>query len=82
LDLIKNPIEKTLVFTPNPEILVRASQDADFWSILKKATYNTPDANGLYVGAMMQESFGFFRAGVTTFFQKSQIQKKYGELIK
>ncbi len=82
LGLIKDPTEKTLVFTPNPEILVRASQDADFWGMLKKATYNTPDANGLYVGAMMQEGFGFFRAGVATFFQKSQVHKKYGELIK
>ena len=45
LDLIKNPTTKTLVFTPNPEMLVRASYDSEFLDILGKATYNTPDAN-------------------------------------
>jgi N-acetylglucosaminyldiphosphoundecaprenol N-acetyl-beta-D-mannosaminyltransferase len=82
LELIKNPTEKTLVFTPNPEILVRANSDIQFLEILKKATHNTPDANGLYVGSMMQEGIGFFRAGFTTFFHGKQMRKKYGELIK
>lgn len=45
LDLIKNPTTKTLVFTPNPEILVRANSDVEFLDILQKADYNTPDAN-------------------------------------
>lgn len=27
LNLLKNPIKKTLVFTPNPEILLKASKD-------------------------------------------------------
>lgn len=82
LELIKNPTEKTLVFTPNPEILVRANRDSEFLSILQKATYNTPDANGLYVGSMMQEGIGFLRAGFATFFHKKELSKKYGELIK
>ncbi len=82
LELIKNPAEKTLVFTPNPEILVRASRDPDFLEILQKWTYNTPDANGLYVGSMMQEGISFFHAGLATFFQKNQLKLKYGELIK
>lgn len=82
LELIKNPTEKTLVFTPNPEILVRASWDPEFLGLLQKATYNTPDANGLYVGSMIQEGFGFFRAGIITFFHKKQLRKNYGELIK
>ncbi len=82
LDIIKKPKQKTLVFTPNPEILVRASRDEEFLSILKKATYNTPDANGFYVGSMIQEGFGFFHAALVTFFQKNHIQEKYGELIK
>lgn len=54
-DLIKNPTQKTLIFTPNPEILLRASKNPDFLNILKQATYNTPDGNGLYVGTMIQE---------------------------
>lgn len=81
-DLIKNPTEKTLVFTPNPEILVRASRDAQFLDILKQATHNTPDANGLYVGSMMQEGMSFIRACFIAFFHKKQVQEKYGELIK
>lgn len=31
---------------------------------------------------MIQEGIGFFRAGLTTFFQKKQLKEKYGELIK
>jgi len=50
---IQNPEKKTLVFTPNPEIFVRASRDSEFMDILGQATYNVPDANGLYVGYMM-----------------------------
>lgn len=53
--IIKNPTKPILIFTPNPEILVRASRDEGFLDMLKKATYLTPDGNGLYVGAMMQE---------------------------
>lgn len=53
--MLKHPVKKTLVFTPNPEILVRANSDPEFLSLLKKADYNTPDANGLYVGSMIQE---------------------------
>lgn len=82
IELIKNPTKKTLVFTPNPEILVRANRDREFLELLQQATYNTPDANGLYVGSMMQEWTWFFRAGLATFFWRKQLKKKYGELIK
>jgi N-acetylglucosaminyldiphosphoundecaprenol N-acetyl-beta-D-mannosaminyltransferase len=40
LAMIQNPIKKTLVFTPNPEIFVRANRDTEFMDILKQATYN------------------------------------------
>ena len=81
LELIKNPTRKTLVFTPNPEILLRASRDEEFLNILKKADYLTPDANGLYVGQMMQEGKWFFSAGFRTFLRKKSLREKYGELI-
>ncbi len=81
LELIKDPTKKTLVFTPNPEILLRVSRDPEFLDILKKADYLTPDANGLYVGQMMQEGKWFFLAGFRTFFQKESLRKQYGELI-
>lgn len=81
-DIIKNPEKPILVFTPNPEILVRANQDSEFLAILQKATYLTPDGNGLYVGAMMQEWVSFLGACFRVLFQKNQIEEKYGELIK
>ena len=49
LTTIRNPEKKTLVFTPNPEMLVRASKDEEFRDILDKADYLTPDGAGLYV---------------------------------
>lgn len=80
--IIQNPVSKTLVFTPNPEILVRASRDSEFMEILGEATYNVPDANGLYVGYMMQEGKSFLMAGLRVFFMKKLVQAEYGELIK
>ncbi len=82
LESIKNPNHKTLVFTPNPEIFVHASRDSEFLDILTKATYNTPDGTGLYVGTMMRDWVGFFRAGLRAFFFKKQVETSYGELIK
>lgn len=82
LELIRNPQKKILIFTPNPEIFVRASRDEIFLDFLQRATYLTPDGNGLYVGAMMQEGIGFFRAGLRVFFQKKEVAERYGELIK
>ncbi len=79
---IQNPEKKTLVFTPNPEIFVRASRDSEFMDILGQATYNAPDANGLYVGYMMREGKSFFTSALRTFFCKKHIRETYGELIK
>lgn len=81
LELIKHPSRKTLIFTPNPEILLRASQDEEFLHILQDADYLVPDANGLYVGSLMQEGKSFFAACMQILFQKSQLRKHYGELI-
>lgn len=79
---IEHPEKKTLVFTPNPEIFVRASRDSEFMDILKQATYNVPDANGLYVGYMMREGRSFLMAGLRTFFCKTSVRDEYGDLIK
>jgi UDP-N-acetyl-D-mannosaminuronic acid transferase (WecB/TagA/CpsF family) len=81
LELIKHPFKKTLIFTPNPEILLRASQDEDFLHILQQADYLTPDANGLYVGSLIQEGKSFFAACMHILFQKPQLRGHYGELI-
>ncbi len=81
LELLKSPQKKTLVFTPNPEILLRASKDQKFLEILRQADYLTPDANGLYVWAQMQEGKSFLLAWFKAFFSKKLLEKKYGELI-
>lgn len=82
LESIKNPIQKTLVFTPNPEIFVHACRDSTFLELLKQANYNTPDGTWLYVGTMMWEWMSFFKSGMRAFFHKKQVQSQYGELIK
>ena len=79
--LIKNPTRKTLVFTPNPEILLRASKDEEFRVLLSQADYLTPDANGLYVGAIMQEGKSFLSAWFAVLFSRKNLQMQYGELI-
>ncbi len=81
LQLIQYPTRKTLVFTPNPEILLYASIDLEFLNILQMADFLTPDANGLYVGAQMWEGKSFFVAGFRTLFSKKSLQEQYGELI-
>ncbi len=81
IELIKNPKGKTLVFTPNPEILLRASKDSEFLQLLQWADYLTPDANGLYVGQMMQEGRWFLSAAFRTLFSKKYLEGQYGELI-
>ncbi|MBP9779296.1 WecB/TagA/CpsF family glycosyltransferase [Candidatus Gracilibacteria bacterium] len=82
LKLLEKPDKKTLVFTPNPEIFVRASRDEEFQSILEKATYNVPDGVGLYVGYMMNDGASFIQAVGITFSQRRRLSEKYGELIK
>lgn len=82
LDLMKNPVKKTLVFTPNPEILLRASRDKVFADILKQATYNTPDAIGLYVGSLLQQWKSFLWAIFSVYFLRTKIQNIFGDLIK
>jgi N-acetylglucosaminyldiphosphoundecaprenol N-acetyl-beta-D-mannosaminyltransferase len=81
LTKIENPEKKTLVFTPNPEILMRASTDREFLEILGKADYLTPDANGLYTASLIEEGSGFLMAILRTLFDKKSLREKYGELI-
>jgi N-acetylglucosaminyldiphosphoundecaprenol N-acetyl-beta-D-mannosaminyltransferase len=81
LEIVKYPQKKTLVFTPNPEILVWASKDEEFMYILEKADYLTPDANGLYVASLIQEGRGYLVSLIETFFYKKRLLQKYGELI-
>jgi UDP-N-acetyl-D-mannosaminuronic acid transferase (WecB/TagA/CpsF family) len=82
LEMIKHPQRKTLIFTPNPEILVQASHDREFLEILEKADHLTPDANGLYTGSLIQEGKSYIFSLFSTFFERRKLREKYGELIK
>jgi len=56
--LVKSFIEKedfNLVFTPNPEICLKAEKDEDYSKVLNEADLNIPDGVGLKVGAEILE---------------------------
>ena len=82
LRIIRNPEKPTLVFTPNPEMLVQASHDPTFLGTLRKADYLTPDGTGLYTASLIQNGNSFLWALFQTFLQRKSLQKRYGELIK
>jgi len=48
--------QKTLVVTPNPEILYAASQDAELQKILESAQITIPDGVGIFVGYQIRAS--------------------------
>jgi N-acetylglucosaminyldiphosphoundecaprenol N-acetyl-beta-D-mannosaminyltransferase len=81
LDSLKSQKRKTLVFTPNPEMLLRAGRDSEFLDILRQADALTPDANGLYTASLIQEGSSFLSACFQTFFMRKWLRAKYGELI-
>ena len=41
--------KQNIVFTPNPEILLKTKSDSEFKELINKATYLTPDGIGLYI---------------------------------
>jgi UDP-N-acetyl-D-mannosaminuronic acid transferase (WecB/TagA/CpsF family) len=77
----KNPNIRTLVFTPNPEILLKAYRDDDFYEVLKKADFLVPDAVGLYTVSLIKEGTPYLKALFMTFFKRKELEKKYGEVI-
>lgn len=51
-DFVKKLLElkkQNIVFTPNPEILLKTKTDLEFKKLLDKATYLNPDGIGLYI---------------------------------
>lgn len=81
--------KQTLVFTPNPEILLNAREDADFATALKKADFLTIDGIGIYIWLQIQEnSYGVFANTFllpyfifNIFFRRKSLYRKYGERI-
>ncbi len=41
--------KQNIVFTPNPEILLKTKSDKEFWDLLKESDFLTPDGIGLYI---------------------------------
>ena len=88
-DLLK--LEKqNIVFTPNPEILLKTKTDKEFSWFLNKATYLTPDGIGLYIAFQIADSknkcpflnllklpYYFFNL----FFRRSYLYNKYWDRI-
>ncbi|MBT3728712.1 hypothetical protein HOF65_06935 [bacterium] len=40
---------QNIVFTPNPEILLKTQTDIEFKELINKASHLTPDGIGLYL---------------------------------
>ncbi|MDD2907915.1 MAG: WecB/TagA/CpsF family glycosyltransferase [Candidatus Gracilibacteria bacterium] len=80
---------QNIVFTPNPEILLKTIKDKEFEKLIKKANYNTSDGIGLYIAYQIIDNnynkfintlllpYFFFNL----FFRRKFLYKKYGERI-
>ncbi len=81
--------KQNIVFTPNPEILLKTIKDKEFESLIKKANYNTSDWIGLYIAYQIIDNeynkfintillpYFFFNL----FFRRKFLYDKYGERI-
>lgn len=81
--------KQNIVFTPNPEIMLKTLEDEEFKTLLEQANYLTSDGIGLYLAyQILDNNFGkiinylllpyyFFNI----FFRKNMLYKKYGERI-
>lgn len=88
-DAIVQFSSQEIVFTPNPEILLKAKNDTAFRDILNKATYLTIDWIGLYIAFQINDSgysklvdfllFPYYIFNV--FFRKSYLYWRYGERV-
>ena len=77
-----------IIFTPNPEILLRQDREKDFQEILLQADMLIPDGIGLYIGAQMLEYknwwtrillLPYFFARL--FVARESLYQKYGQRI-
>ncbi|NVP17138.1 WecB/TagA/CpsF family glycosyltransferase [Candidatus Gracilibacteria bacterium] len=80
---------QNIVFTPNPEILLKTIKDKEFENLIKQANYNTSDGIGLYIAYQIIDNnynkfinilllpYFFFNL----FFRRKFLYEKYGERI-
>ncbi len=81
--------KQTIVFTPNPEILLKTKTDKGFEKLIKKASFLTPDGIWLYIAFQIYDNnfwvfintllvpYYFFNL----FFRRKHLYKKYGDRI-
>jgi len=81
--------KQNIVFTPNPEILLKTKTDSEFKKLLLKANYLTPDGIGLYIAFQILDNslpkiinvillpYFFFNL----FFRRKYLYKKYWDRI-
>lgn len=88
LNEIINKDKKSIIFTPNPEILLAIKKDSEFAEILKKANYLTSDWIGLYIAfQILENNFKYLNILFlpyfifNIFFRKSYLYKKYWDKI-
>lgn len=89
LTQIKKLEEQNIVFTPNPEILLKAKDDLEFKNLIKKANFLTPDWIWLYIAFQINDNnfwkiintillpYFFFNL----FFRRKYLYKKYWDRI-
>lgn len=80
---------QNIVFTPNPEILLKTIKDKEFENLIKQANYNTSDWIGLYIAYQIIDNnynkfinitllpYFFFNL----FFRRKFLYEKYGQRI-
>ena len=80
--------KQEIVFTPNPEILLKTLTDTEFAWFLNKATILTPDGIWLYIAyQMLEDNSSFIRTlkipiyFYHLFFNKHKLYEKYWERI-
>jgi len=80
--------KQNIIFTPNPEIVLKSKKDNEFMDILKQANYLLPDWIWLYLWAqILEEKNIFFRVLklpifiINLFINRQKLYDKYWEKI-
>jgi N-acetylglucosaminyldiphosphoundecaprenol N-acetyl-beta-D-mannosaminyltransferase len=81
--------KQNIVFTPNPEILLKTKSDKEFKNLLNKATYLTPDWIGLYIAFQILENNKWILLNIlllpyyffNLFFRRKKLYNKYWDKI-
>lgn len=86
---IKKLDKRLIISTPNPEMLLKASKDNDFYEILKKSDFLVPDGIWLFLAFQIIDNYRWFFFEFINLpfyifnliFRKKNLYKKYWERI-